>query len=388
MTSDNRWLLPDGIDELLPQRAAKVEHLRRQLLDVCGRWGFRYVIPPLVEFTDSLLVGLGADLNLLTCKFVDRLSGRTLGVRADITPQVARIDAHSLGESGITRLCYAGSTLHSAPQAVTQGRSPIQLGAEIYGTTSLSADLEVIELMLGLLDSLSTDRRVILDIGHVGIVEGVLAESALPKAVEEEVFEALQRKSQPDLAAAISGLDAKLQRRFEALLSLHGDVSTLARAHDLLSHVPAAMTSLVALERVVQTLQARHPSLEIYVDLTELRSFQYHTGLVFAAYLEGVGAAVAKGGRYDNVGAVYGRARPATGFAMDLKAVAGVVTQPAEDAPMIAAPDDDDPELAMMVRKLREEGRVVVTSIDGTRDERCGETLVKRDGQWILEIED
>ena len=388
MTSDNRWLLPDGIDELLPERAAKVEQLRRQLLDICGRWGFRYVIPPLVEFTDSLLVGLGADLNLLTCKFVDRMSGRTLGVRADITPQVARIDAHSLGESGITRLCYAGSTLHSTPQAVTQGRSPIQLGAEIYGSTSVSADLEVIELMLELLGTLATDRRVILDIGHVGIVEAVLAASALPRHIEDDVFEALQRKSQPDLAAAIAGLDAALQRRFEALLSLHGDIATLGRARELLEDMPTAMASLAALERVVETLQARHPALDIYVDLTELRSFRYHTGLVFAAYLEGIGAAVAKGGRYDNVGEVYGRARPATGFALDLKTVARVSTRPGTAAPMIAAPEDNDPALAERVQSLREHGRVVVTAIDGIRDDRCTETLVKHDGEWILVTDD
>ena len=305
-------------------------------------------------------MGLGADLNLLTCKFVDRMSGRTLGVRADITPQVARIDAHSLGESGITRLCYAGSTLHSTPQAVTQGRSPIQLGAEIYGSTSVSADLEVIELMLELLGTLATDRRVILDIGHVGIVEAVLAASALPRHIEDDVFEALQRKSQPDLAAAIAGLDAALQRRFEALLSLHGDIATLGRARELLEDMPTAMASLAALERVVETLQARHPALDIYVDLTELRSFRYHTGLVFAAYLEGIGAAVAKGGRYDNVGEVYGRARPATGFALDLKTVARVSTRPGTAAPMIAAPEDNDPALAERVQSLREHGRVVV----------------------------
>jgi ATP phosphoribosyltransferase regulatory subunit len=150
MASNERWLLPDGIDELLPERAASVEALRRALLDDCAHWGYRYVIPPLVEFTDSLLVGLGADLDVLTCKFSDRTSGRMLGVRADITPQVARIDAHALGEAGITRLCYTGSTLHSAPQSTSAGRSPIQLGAELYGCADISADLEVIDLMLGI----------------------------------------------------------------------------------------------------------------------------------------------------------------------------------------------------------------------------------------------
>jgi len=202
MVSDKRWLLPDGIDELLPEQAAAVEALRRALLDDCAGWGYRYVIPPLVEFTDSLLVGLGADLDVLTCKFSDRISGRTLGVRADITPQVARIDAHSLAEAGVTRLCYAGSTLHSTPQSVLSGRSPIQLGAELYGCADIAADLEVIDLMLTLLERADTVEQhgpVTLDVGHDGVYEAVLRHAGIDAEGAAAVVEARQRQSRPDL---------------------------------------------------------------------------------------------------------------------------------------------------------------------------------------------
>ncbi len=384
MTSENRWLLPDGIDELLPARAARVERLRRDLLDACAQWGFRYVIPPLVEFTDSLLVGLGADLNLLTCKFVDRASGRTLGVRADITPQVSRIDAHSLGESGVTRLCYAGSTLHSAAQSVTAGRSPIQLGAELYGCESTAADIEVISLMLALLTNVPCDRKLTLDIGHVGIVEAVLADCGLDDAAQTAVFDALQRKSAPDLAAVLVDLPSDVAARLQALSALHGGTEVLARARTLLAENPAAMAALDVLSGVVGQIQALHPALDLYIDLTELRSFRYHTGIVFAAYLEGVGTAVAKGGRYDNVGQVYGRARPATGFALDLKTLAEAAAPDTAGEAAVAAPDNTDPALAAAVAALRASGRVVITTLDGVPDARCAETLVLRDGEWIV----
>lgn len=385
MTTDNRWLLPDGIDELLPERAARVEYLRRTLLDKCQRWGFRYVIPPQVEFTESLLVGMGADLDLLTCKFVDRTSGRTLGVRADITPQVTRIDAHSLGESGVTRLCYAGSILHSARQSVTEGRSPIQLGAEIYGSDALSADLEVISLMLDVLLGVGGERRLILDIGHVGIVESVIKASELDASSEAAIFDALQCKSWPDLTAALAAVPAAVRENFESLSSLHGDQSVLPRARSALGAVPGVIAALNVLDEVVATLTESYPDLEIYIDLMELRSFQYHTGLVFAAYYEGVGTAVAKGGRYDNIGQVYGRARPATGFSLDLKKLAGVAVVDLPGEALIAAPDSQDPALLAAVQALRHQGRTVVTSLAGELDIRCTAQLIECNGQWIVE---
>ena len=388
MVSDKRWLLPDGIDELLPEQAAAVEALRRALLDDCAGWGYRYVIPPLVEFTDSLLVGLGADLDVLTCKFSDRISGRTLGVRADITPQVARIDAHSLAEAGVTRLCYAGSTLHSTPQSVLSGRSPIQLGAELYGCADIAADLEVIDLMLTLLERADTVEQhgpVTLDVGHVGVYEAVLRDAGIDAEVADAVFDALQRKSLPDLEAVFAGEQSELQTLLVTLMNLHGGVDVLDRARDSLSGIPDAQSALDQLEQVVATVAASHPDVAVYIDLAELRGFRYHTGLVFAAYLEGFGTAVAKGGRYDNVGAVFGRNRPATGFAFDLKALTAASGHQSGTESWISAPESTDPKLEARIRELRAAGRTVVLALNGQSDPRCREQLVGVDGDWICQ---
>ena len=388
MVSDKRWLLPDGIDELLPEQAAAVEALRRALLDDCAGWGYRYVIPPLVEFTDSLLVGLGADLDVLTCKFSDRISGRTLGVRADITPQVARIDAHSLAEAGVTRLCYAGSTLHSTPQSVLSGRSPIQLGAELYGCAEIAADLEVIDLMLTLLERADTVEQhgpVTLDVGHVGVYEAVLRDAGIDAEVADAVFDALQRKSLPDLEAVFAGEQSELQTLLVTLVNLHGGVDVLDRARDSLEGIPDAQSALDQLEQVVATVAASHPDVAVYIDLAELRGFRYHTGLVFAAYLEGFGTAVAKGGRYDNVGAVFGRNRPATGFAFDLKALTAASGHQSGAESLISAPESNDPKLVARIRELRAAGRTVVLALNGQSDPRCREQLVGVDGDWICQ---
>ena len=387
MTSDNRWLLPDGIDELLPERAAAVEALRRQLLDHCHGWGYRYVIPPLVEFTDSLLVGLGADLDVLTCKFGDRLSGRTMGVRADITPQVARIDAHSLGESGVTRLCYAGSTLHSAPQSVMASRSPIQLGAELYGCASIDADLEVIRLLLALLKALEiapNHKPITIDIGHVGVYQAIMMSAGLEADDQRALFDALQRKSAPDLASALAEVDETIATQLRALAQLHGDASVLSEARVLLQDEPGALAALDQVAVVVEVIMQEFSDVAIYIDLSELRSFEYHTGLVFAAYLEGVGTAVAKGGRYDNIGSVFGRQRPATGFACDVKALAAASVQPESTQGAISVPASDDPALAITVAQLRAEGRVVIAAIDGLVDSHCREHLIKSGTGWQL----
>lgn len=388
MTSDTRWLLPDGIDELLPERAAAVETLRRALLDQCTSWGYRYVIPPLVEFTDSLLVGLGADLETLTCKFADRLSGKTMGVRADMTPQAARIDAHSLGEQGITRLCYAGSTLHSMPQSVMAGRSPIQLGAEIYGCEGLEADLEVVELLLALLDQCQLQSHhlpVILDIGHVGIFEALLADADISEEASAQVFDALQRKSTPDLAPVLATLPTDLANKLIALTELHGASDVLNRAREVLGSHPVVCAAINDVAAVVNAIECRHPEVAIYIDLAELRGFRYHTGLVFAAYLEGIGSAVAKGGRYDNVGSVFGRARPATGFACDLKALASAATGHGEQSGWISAPTIDDLNLQVQIAQLRHQGRIVVRALQGQHDPRCSQTLVLVDNNWQLQ---
>ena len=385
MSTENRWLLPEGIDELLPERAAQLEALRRRLLDQCATWGYRYVIPPLVEFTDSLLVGLGADLDVVTCKFTDQMSGRMLGVRADITPQTARMDAHSLAEEGVTRLCYAGSTLQSTPQSVISGRAPIQLGAELYGSSATDADSEIIALMLSTFESAGVSRPLTLDIGHIGIYDALFSNAGLDPELESQVFDALQRKSGPDIERLSASLPEKVAERLGQLASLHGASDVLAKARSLFPDEPEVLTALDELDAVLAGVQDAFPNVGVYVDLTELRGFRYHTGLVFAVYLEGRGSAVAKGGRYDNIGAVFGRDRPATGFAIDLKAlVDDAAHSDAADVPVIA-PQSDDAALRAAVNALRSAGRTVVMDVAPGVDLPNAERLVLSDGEWVIE---
>ena len=385
MSTENRWLLPEGIDELLPERAAQLETLRRRLLDQCATWGYRYVIPPLVEFTDSLLVGLGADLDVVTCKFTDQMSGRMLGVRADITPQTARMDAHSLAEEGVTRLCYAGSTLQSSPQSVISGRAPIQLGAELYGSSAIDADSEIIALMLSTFESAGVSRPLTLDIGHIGIYDALFSNAGLDPELERQVFDALQRKSAPDIERLSASLPATVAERLGQLASLHGASDVLATARAMFPDEPEVMTALDELDAVLAGVQDAFPDVGVYVDLTELRGFRYHTGLVFAVYLEGRGSAVAKGGRYDNIGAVFGRDRPATGFAIDLKAlVDDAAHSDAADVPVIA-PQSNDAALRAAVNALRSAGRTVVIDVPPGVGLPNAERLVLRDGEWVIE---
>jgi ATP phosphoribosyltransferase regulatory subunit len=379
----DHWQLPDGVEEVLPAQAEAVERLRRQLLDLFHAWGYRLVIPPLVEFTESLLVGLGEDLDLTTFKLTDQISGRTLGIRADITPQVARIDAHSIADEGVTRLCYAGSTLHTRPKSPFASRSPIQLGAELYGDDSVGADVEVVCMMLATLEAAGLSG-ITLDLGHVGIYEAVLLHAELEEAREATVFDALQRKSVPDLIQALEGVDPGTTALIIALAKLHGDESILDDARALYAEtVPDALLGLDTLQQVARTIRRQRPDLDIYFDLAELRGYNYHTGLVFAAYVPGVGEALANGGRYNDVGAVFGRARPATGFAADLKALMALVPDVTESG-AISLPGVDDEALLLRARELRESGEVVIQSFSGEVDPRCDRELVEMEGQWLI----
>jgi len=382
MTRVDHWQLPDGMEEILPGQAEAVETLRRALLDVYRSWGYRLVIPPLMEFTESLLVGLGEDLDLLTFKLTDQFSGRTLGIRADITTQVARIDAHSLAEDGVTRLCYAGSTLHTRPKSLMASRSPIQLGAELYGDDSLGADVEIVRLMLATLETAGL-FGITLDLGHVGIYEAVLATAGLSPEQEATVFDALQRKSVPDLNLALVGIEPDIAALIIALVDLHGDETVLEAARSLFAEtVPGALTGIDALEEVAYHLRRQSPELDIYFDLSELRGYHYHTGLVFAAYVSGCGQALANGGRYNDVGAVFGRARPATGFATDLKSLMAMLPTIATKQQAISMPNADDPALNLRARELRAEGEVVIDCLSGSPDPQCDRHLVEHDGHW------
>jgi ATP phosphoribosyltransferase regulatory subunit len=379
MTTVDRWLLPDGIEEVLPVPAAKVEQLRRQLLDLYASWGYQLVIPPLVEFTESLLIGLGRDIDMLTFRVTDQVSGRNMGIRADITPQVARIDAHSLPSDGVSRFCYAGSVLHTRPTSLLASRSPIKLGAELYGDTSLQADIEVMSLMLETLSAAGLEE-ITLDLGHVGIYRSLLVDAGLDEEQEQRVFDALQRKSRPDLEQVLAAVeDEQCRQRLLQLAATHGDVSVL----DQIDYADAAVEQL---REVSAAITQRYPQVKIYFDLCELRGYHYHTGLVFAAYVPGFGQALANGGRYDDVGEVFGRARPATGFNTDLKAVLELLadTLPAVAMTAISAPADADPALWQMINQLRSAGEIVITHLSGSADSRCNRQLQNVDGDWTV----
>ena len=388
MTTVDRWQLPDGVEEVLPARAAAVEQLRRQLLDLYRSWGYQLVIPPLMEFTESLLIGLGADIDLLTFKVTDQLTGRTLGIRADITPQVARIDAHSLAEEGVTRLCYAGSTLHTRPKSLLASRSPIQLGAELYGDNSLAADVEIIRLMLETLTTAGL-HTLSLDLGHTGVYEAVLAAVNLNKSQETIVFDALQRKSLPALELALVEVPADEAALITALATLHGGKQVLVDARALFADkAPDVLPALDILQEVADSIGRWWPELDVYFDLAELRGYHYHTGIVFAAYVPGHGQSLANGGRYNDVGEVFGRARPATGFATDLKALLGLI--PAQEFAQgltqaaIAIPNSDDPALHAKAKELRAAGDVVISCLSTEVDPRCNRQLVQEQGEWVL----
>jgi ATP phosphoribosyltransferase regulatory subunit len=314
-----RWLLPEFIEDILPAEAMRMEALRRRILDHFFRRGYELVMPPLLEYMDSLLSGTGHDLELRTFKVVDQFSGRMMGLRADITPQVARIDAHLLNRRGVTRLCYCGSVLHTRPAAPGATREPIQLGAEIYGAAGVSADLEMQRLLCEAL-RLAKLRGVRLDIGHVAVFRSLAYAAKVPPELEAQLFEALQKKDLPALRELARTLDAKTRAALELLPSLYGGTEVLERARKELPAVPALREALKTLRAL-----AKACPVPISVDLAELRGYHYHSGVVFDAYCDGVIGPVARGGRYDEVGKAFGRARPATGFSIDLRSVAGVV---------------------------------------------------------------
>jgi ATP phosphoribosyltransferase regulatory subunit len=375
-----RWLLPEHIEDVLPAEARAMERLRRAILDLFESHGYELVAPPLLEYTDSLLSGIGRDLDLATFKLVDQLSGRMMGVRADHTPQVARIDAHLLNRQGVARLCYCGSVLHTVPAGMTKMREPIQIGAELYGHAGLEADAEIVSLMVASLGRAGIER-VHVDLGHPGIYRAMQGQLAKGEGQAEELFKAVQQKDGP--AAREIGGD-----EFELLTALNGPSrEVIEKARKSLPRLPAIMMALNSLERLATLMQS--PGLEISVDLAELGGFNYESGLVFAAFAPGSPDAIARGGRYDEVGATFGRARPATGFTMDLRQLAGLAPPPAPSAEgqgRILAPALDDPALRQAIARLREAGNVVVVEMPGTEEHRgelaCERKLELKDGKW------
>ena len=381
----NRWLLPEDIADVLPAEARKVETLRRAILDLYQSYGYELVAPPILEFLDSLLTGTGSDLNLQTFKLVDQLSGRTLGLRADITPQVARIDAHLLNRAGVTRLCYSGSVAHARTPVGSSAREELQLGAEIYGCATWEADFEAISLLLKTLGLAGLDR-VYLDLSHAGILTGILSGQDLDKASIEALYELLQSKDRPRLAQWATCLPAKTAEALMALTELNGPCAeVLAIAMKVLPKHAAIDQALSDLERLVATASNLSHGLELSIDLSDLRGYQYHSGVMFAAYVEKLPQPIARGGRYDHVGQAFGRPRPATGFSLDLLTLANLSPLNVRKL-AIAAPWIDDAALNAVIAQLRRKGEVVIQVLAGgiveAAEYECDRELVKQGSSW------
>jgi ATP phosphoribosyltransferase regulatory subunit len=377
-----KWLLPEYVEDILPPEAARIEVLRSRLLSLFRGFGYELVIPPLLEYIESLLTGTGQDLDLRTFKLVDQISGRTMGVRADMTPQVARIDAHLLNQLGVTRLCYCGSVLHARPRGITATREPLQIGAEIYGHAGVESDIEVQRLLRSSLSAADL-RDVRLDVGHVGVFRALVRGAHVDPELEAELLAVLQRKDRPGLNALVSGMDARTARALELLPELYGGTEVLGEAERLLPDDPAIRSALRTLGELIAD-----NGMAIGIDLADLRGYHYHSGVVFAAYAAGVPSAIALGGRYDEVGMAFGRARPATGFSIDLRELARA-SQTKVTRSAILAPLRGDAALTARVEELRAAGEVVIHDLpghqDAVRELGCERRLVKRGERWDIE---
>lgn len=377
------WLLPEHVDDMLPDEAWSVERMRAQILDLLRRSGYQLVAPPLLEYAESLLIDDSDDMNLRTFKLVDQLSGRTLALRADITPQVARIDAHLLNREGVVRLCYAGSVLHTQPIGLTRTRELLQIGAELYGHGGLESDLEIQQLMLEAL-ALVQISDVHLDLGHVGVFRALVTHGGLDRDLESGLFSALQNKDIATLKILTRPLEATLRNALLALPEMYGNCSdVLAKARSLLPDYPGLAAALDDLQSI--SLKLRSPVSSIGIDLADLRGYHYHSGMVFAAYHAGSHDAIALGGRYDDLGKSFGRARAATGFSMDLRQLYRLLP-PHQERPGICAPHMENAALHEKIAQLRAAGEIVVVDLLGASSLRgelhCDRELALRDGTW------
>jgi ATP phosphoribosyltransferase regulatory subunit len=380
------WLLPEHIADVLPAQARHIEELRRALLDVTRRYGCELVMPPLLEHLESLLSGTGRELSLKTFKLVDQLSGRTLGVRADTTPQAARIDAHLLNRVGVTRLCYSGPVLHTKPSGLHATREPLQFGAEIFGHAGLEADLEVLDMALDCLRRGGVSQ-VTLDIGDARIVRGLLAGVVLDEQGIDAVVQALAGKDAATLKELCADFPSEARDGLQALLRLYGGAEVLEAAQRTLPARPLIQAALNDLRWLAEHVAQAHPEAKVGFDLADLGGYAYYSGTRFAVYAPGSSDALLRGGRYDEVGAVFGRNRPAVGFSMDLKELAALtpaIKQPAA----IRAPWAEDASLRAAVRSLREAGETVACVLPGHEHEGqefdCDRELVSVAGQWVL----
>lgn len=394
MNKQDRWRLPDGVEEMLPASAQQLELARRQITDLHYQWGYDLIMPPLIEYLDSLLTGSGETLDIQTFKLVDQMTGRMMGVRADMTPQVARIDAHLLAADDVNRLFYLGTVLRTTPDTPGGSRSPLQLGAELFGHAGVHSDSEIISLMLATLRLTGLDKPL-LDLGHVGIYRGLATQSGLSEEDEVRLFNLMQRKSIPEIKHYLGtlGLPSASSEMLIALPQLAGDISVIETARAALTHASAKVQEAIEeLAAIVQLVCKRNPTVEIHIDLTELRGYSYHTGVVFSVYNASRGGQeLARGGRYDDIGSAFGRNRPATGYSTDLKELLRFAESSGSSAwrPGIFAPHSDQPACWLAISELRDSGERVVTQLPGSlttaEQAGCDRTLVFREGVWVVE---
>ncbi|MDD2923691.1 ATP phosphoribosyltransferase regulatory subunit [Rhodoferax sp.] len=377
------WVLPDHIADVLPSEARHIEELRRDLLDTARCYGYELVMPPLLEHLESLLTGAGEALDLQTFKLVDQLSGRMMGLRADSTPQVARIDAHLLNRSGVTRLCYCGPILHTRPGAPHATREPLQFGAEIYGHAGLEADIEVLTLALDCLRAAHVQAPSV-DLADARLVKAMLSGVSLSAAQLAALYAALAAKDSPELATLTHELPAQVRQGLLTLVQLYGDATVLQEAEKVLPPIAGVHEALQNLKQ----LAAHLTGVQVTFDLADLQGYAYYTGARFAMYAPGGNGALVRGGRYDQVGAVFGRNRPAAGFSLDLKTLVGAVN-PAPLQAAIRAPWRDEPALAAAIAALRSRGEVVVCVLPGHESEvdefHCDRELLNVAGQWVVQ---
>ncbi len=378
------WLLPEYVEDILPAEALHIETIRRQILDLLRVHGYQLVIPPLLEYVESLLTGSGSDMDLHMFRVIDQLSGRMMGVRADMTPQAARIDAHLLNLEGITRLCYAASVLHTVPSNIMQTREPLQIGAELYGHSGLESDIEVQQLMLKCL-SLSGIDQVHLNLGHVAVFRGLIKIANVSRDLEKELFSALQAKDISTLQELCAHIPSPVREAFLLLPELYGDKSILIEARKRLPDYPEIVAALNELDRVEEELRSSVGAIAF--DLADLRGYHYHTGIVFAAYARGSSNAIALGGRYDDIGKAFGRARPATGFSMDLRDISRLIKTKSYPAAIRAPYQKNNQTLNKLIVQLRESGQIVVVELPEQKGifPDCDRRIVMHDGQWVVE---
>jgi ATP phosphoribosyltransferase regulatory subunit len=389
MTITNRWLLPEGVEEILPAKAIQLEQLSRTIIDLLTTWGYEFVIPPMIEYVESLLTGTGEDLDLKTFKLIDQLSGRLMGIRADITPQVARIDAHILKRDTPTRLCYLGSVLHARPSKSGETRSPLQVGAELYGHAGVASDIEIVKLMLATLKQAGINQTYI-DLGHIGIFRTLSSQSSLTAEQQAAVFEALQRKAKDELKSLYKSWNVTddSSNALLELVNLNGDVSVLTEAEKLFKTLSPEVVNYIAEVKTLADSIKDQSDVAINIDLAELRGYHYHTGMVYTAFVPGHGEGIAFGGRYDDIGSAFGRARPATGFSTDVKSLLNLQSTEENNVKGIFAPVSDDASLQKKINELRASGEIVVQELQGQQatanEMNCDQQLAQEKGEWVI----